>query len=140
MNAMNPRFNPEGASIEGVFHRIRLVPVLSEKRHISEITDNAYWGAYNDFTWQDLALNPPVTVGVSETEEQDGEIWFTFRTAEPMDAIGFVARIADRFITLNVIHDYELMERELFGRLWYRNGLIYKQCHLTPLQPFLRGI
>lgn len=140
MNAMDPRFNPDGAEVEGVFHRVRMVPMDWEKRHISEICDPAYWGEYNDFTWQDLALNPPVTIGVSETEEDDGEIWFTFRTVEPMDAVRFVTRIAVRFPTLNIVHDYEDIANELFGRLWYRNGVIYKQAHLTPLEPFLPGL
>lgn len=141
MNAMNPLFNPQAGEVEGVFHRVRLVPMDFEPRHISEVCPDAYDGLYSDFTWQDLALNPPTDfLGVSETEEQDNEIWFTFRTVEPMEAIRFVTRIAVRFPTLMVIHDYEDIGNELLGRMWYRSGTIYKQCHLTPLTGFLRGI
>ena len=147
MNAMNPLFNPDGASVEGVFHRVRLVPMDGETEHISEICDDAYWGKFNDFTWQDLALSPPATIGVSETEEDDGEIWFTFHTTacEPMEAIRFVSRVAHRYPSLSVIHDYEDISHELLGRLWYQGGTLYKECHLTaldtlPTYRFLRGV
>lgn len=141
MSAMYPRFNPDGARTPGCFHQVSLIPALWEKRHISEIVEETYDGPYNDFEWTYLALNPPTDfLGTSETEEDANEIWFTFRTTEPYEAIRFVSRIASRFPSLNVRHDYEDVENELFGRLWYRNASLYKQCHLTELSGFLRGI
>ena len=111
---------------------VRMLPRVGEEKHISDIVD-AYFGYYNEFDWQLLAHNPPpILPGFQEVEEADSMIAFTFPT-EDSPALNFVARIARKYPTLDIVHDYQMEANEYLGRVWYKSGSIYKECHLTPI-------
>lgn len=111
-----------------------LYPGKDEKRHLSEIITDAYWGEQRDFEWDLLADTPPDSIPCTDTFEEDGlgqgvnQVFFATADVPPVE---WVQRIAWKYPTLEVILDYQKESTELLGRIWFSEGRLYKACHLT---------
>lgn len=113
---------------------LRMTPSPDETTHLFEIIDDSFYGPQRDFDWADLAMNPPDSIPGTdcsqENDEGNGQTDVFFATTEE-PPLEWSQRISHKYPKLDVIHDYQWDSHELLGRVWYRNGRVYKAAHLT---------